>query len=170
MVIYISGFFFVVVGVGIGKIRILIIRIVYLIEELGVVLDSILVVIFINKIVREMKECIVEMVGFYVINIWIYIFYVFGVKVLRRDIEYLKMGYIVNFNIIDEDDVKVMVRKIIKDLNLDIKFYKVNVIRYKIFLFKYLNIDYFDDVNERLVLEKYIYEFIINNLFDFDDF
>src|SRR5690606_41727810 len=63
-----------------------------------------------------------------------------------------------NFNIIDEDDAKAMVRKIIKDLNLDTKSYKANAIRHKISLFKHLNIDYFDNANERLVLEKYTHE------------
>lgn len=166
---HISGPLFVVAGAGTGKTRTLTTRIAYLIEELGVAPDSILAVTFTNKAAREMKERIVEMAGPYATNTWIYTFHAFGVKVLRRDIEHLKMGYTVNFNIIDEDDAKAMVRKIIKDLNLDTKSYKANAIRHKISLFKHLNIDYFDDANERLVLEKYTHELITNNLLDFDD-
>src|SRR5690606_38606920 len=139
------------------------------IDELGVAPDSILAVTFTNKAAREMKERIVEMAGPYATNTWIYTFHAFGVKVLRRDIEHLKMGYTVNFNIIDEDDAKAMVRKVIKDLNLDTKSYKANALRHKISVYKHLNLDYFDNTNERTVYERYKEELRTNNLLDFDD-
>lgn len=46
------------VGVGLGKICVLIYRIVYLLDEKDVLLYNVLVIIFINKVVREMKECV----------------------------------------------------------------------------------------------------------------
>lgn len=48
----------VVVGVGLGKIRVLICCVVYLICYYWVYLENILVVMFINKVVWEMKDCI----------------------------------------------------------------------------------------------------------------
>lgn len=164
-----SGPLFVVAGAGTGKTRTLTTRIAYLIEALGVAPESILAVTFTNKAAKEMKDRIVEMAGPYATNTWVYTFHAFGVQVLRRDIEHLNMGYTTKFNIIDEDDAKAMVRKIIKDLNLDTKSYKANSIRHKISVFKHLKIDYFDNDNERIVLERYTEELRVNNLLDFDD-
>ncbi len=164
-----SGPLFVVAGAGTGKTRTLTTRIAYLIEHLGVAPDSILAVTFTNKAAKEMKERITQMAGPYAMQTWVYTFHAFAVQVLRRDIEHLNMGYTTKFNIIDEDDAKAMVRKIIKDLNLDTKSYKANAIRHKISAFKHLNIDYFDNANERLVLDRYTEALITNNLLDFDD-
>lgn len=166
---HVSGPLFVVAGAGTGKTRTLTTRIAYLIEDLGIAPESILAVTFTNKAAKEMKERIIEMSGPYATNTWIYTFHAFGVQVLRRDIEHLNMGYTTNFNIIDEDDAKAMVRKVIKDLNLDTKSYKANALRYKISVYKHLNLDYFDNTNERVVYERYAEELRSNNLLDFDD-
>lgn len=53
---YFDGLLCIIVGVGSGKIRVLIRKIVYLINVLGILFDYILVVIFINKVVLEMFE------------------------------------------------------------------------------------------------------------------
>lgn len=54
----IEGFLLIMVGVGFGKIWVLIYCIVYLIDEKLVNFWNILVIIFINKAVCEMKECV----------------------------------------------------------------------------------------------------------------
>src|SRR5690554_571847 len=157
---HVSGPLFVVAGAGTGKTRTLTTRIAYLIEAVGVPPETILAVTFTNKAAKEMKERIIAMAGPYAMQTWIYTFHAFGVQVLRKHIEHLNMGFTVNFNIIDEDDVKAMVRKVIKDLNLDTKSYKVNALRHKISAFKHLKQDYFDNTNERMVLERYTQELV----------
>lgn len=55
----IDGLFLIMVGVGFGKICVLIYCIVYLIDEKYVNFWNILVIIFINKVVCEMCECVI---------------------------------------------------------------------------------------------------------------
>ncbi|WP_025724920.1 ATP-dependent helicase [Acholeplasma granularum] len=166
---HVNGPLFVVAGAGTGKTRTLTTRIAYLIESIGIPPENILAVTFTNKAAKEMKDRIVEMSGPYAVGTWVYTFHSFGVQLLRRDIEALNLGYTRNFNIIDEDDAKAIVRKVIKDLNLDSKEFKTNLIRHKISALKHLNIDYFDNTTERLINEKYTTELRNNNLLDFDD-
>ena len=53
----------IIAGAGSGKTRVLITRIVHLIEELGVPPSSILAITFTNKAANEMKERILRMLG-----------------------------------------------------------------------------------------------------------
>lgn len=77
-----NGLFLLMVGVGSGKICVLIYCIVYLFGEKGVVLWNVLVIIFINKVVCEMCECIDIFVGLEVEDIWILTFYFMCVCIL----------------------------------------------------------------------------------------
>ena len=45
---------------------------------------------------------------------------------ILKDIEKLNMGYNSNFNVLDDDDSKSIIREIIKDLKIDSKKIKVN--------------------------------------------
>lgn len=53
------GLCLVLVGVGSGKICVIINKIVYLVRNCDMLVCYIVVVIFINKVVCEMKECVV---------------------------------------------------------------------------------------------------------------
>lgn len=94
-----EGFLLVMVGVGFGKIWVLIYWIVYLIEECYVLLWYILVIIFINKVVWEMKEWVVKFLGEVGNDVWVLIFYVLCVWILCCDIE--QLGYNWVFMIVD---------------------------------------------------------------------
>lgn len=167
---HINGPLFVIAGAGTGKTRTLTTRVAYLIKEIGIAPESILAVTFTNKAAREMKDRIIDMAGPYASSVWIYTFHAFSVQVLRRDIETLGRGYTKEFNIADEDDAKSFVRDAIKMLNLDIKQYRVNDMRYKISEYKHLGNDLFDnDYNQKNIFLTYQKLLLENNLLDFDD-
>lgn len=168
-VCYLNGPLFVVAGAGTGKTKTLTSRIAYLVEVQGVDPKSILAVTFTNKAAKEMKERLIDMVGPLAINVWIDTFHAFGLKVLRRDIEALDLGYDSNFNIADEEDAKGIVRDGIKALNLDSKVYKVNDIRHKISRYKHFKEDNFKDDLERNVYHYYKRNLVEAKLLDFDD-
>ncbi|VEU83095.1 ATP-dependent helicase [Acholeplasma hippikon] len=166
---HVEGPLFVVAGAGTGKTRTLTTRVAYLIEQAGISPESILAVTFTNKAAREMKERIIDMAGPHAVKTWIYTFHAFGVQVLREFIDRLNQGYKKNFNIIDEDDAKAIIRDLIKSQNLDNKQYKVNDIRNKISDYKYFKEDKFDDYHERNIYQLYQKNLVENNLLDFDD-
>lgn len=90
------------VGVGSGKIWVLIYWIVYLVRECGVNFYNILVIMFMNKVVCEMKLWIGNLMGGEVEFIWIFIFYLMCVWILCCDIDWI--GYECNFIILDGSD------------------------------------------------------------------
>lgn len=133
VVMNIDGFVLVVVGLGFGKIWVLIYCIVYLIEK-GIVFWEIFVLIFINKVVCEMKEWIGKVVGLRVNCVWVGIFYFIFVCIFWVEVE--KIGYLFNFIIYDLDDFKSVIWLIIQEMNLNKDYYNFNVILLCIFFVK----------------------------------
>ena len=171
-----EGPLLVLAGAGSGKTRVLTTRIAYLIEELGISPDNILAITFTNKAAKEMKERILNMLGPIAYKIQISTFHSFGLYLLKRHYELL--GYDHNFTILDSDDVLTLIKKIIKDMNLDSKEYNPKAIRNKISgaknelldaegYSKYANSSYEEIVVE--IYRKYEKKLKINNSFDFDD-
>lgn len=124
-----SGATLVVAGAGSGKTRVLTYKIAKLIEE-GYESNSILAITFTNKAAKEMKERIINLVGPKANFATISTFHSFGARVLRREIQHI--GFEKNFTILDGNDQKSVVKLIIKDLNLDPKFYNVRSIQSRI--------------------------------------
>jgi hypothetical protein len=102
-------------GAGSGKTRVITFRIAYLIEKMGVLPESILAVTFTNKAASEMAERVEKLVGgLSIAKPVISTFHSFCVRVLRRDIEALRIpstvpgqppiGLTKNFVIYDESD------------------------------------------------------------------
>ncbi len=89
-------------GAGSGKTRVLVHRISYLINVLGVLPGSILAITFTNKAANEMKTRVDDMIGFGSHEIWVMTFHAFCVRVLRRHAEAL--GFTRYFTIYDTDD------------------------------------------------------------------
>ncbi|MFP4060075.1 MAG: ATP-dependent helicase, partial [Bacteroidales bacterium] len=116
----------VIAGAGSGKTRVLTYRIAYLLDK-GIKAEKILALTFTNKAAREMKERIIEMVGYQVArNLWMGTFHSIFSRILRANAE--KLGYTSNFTIYDSADSKNLVKKILKDLNLSDQTYKPNEI------------------------------------------
>ena len=119
-------------GAGSGKTRVITYRIAYLIEHMGVMPESILAVTFTNKAAAEMVERVERIVGgMSIAKPVISTFHSFCVRVLRRDIEALRIpstvpgqppiGHTKNFVIYDESDQQSIVKSIMKRLGLDDK-------------------------------------------------
>ncbi|MGD0213062.1 MAG: UvrD-helicase domain-containing protein [Terriglobales bacterium] len=119
-------------GAGSGKTRVITFRIAYLIEKMGVMPESILAVTFTNKASSEMADRVDKLVGgLSVAKPVISTFHSFCVRVLRRDIEALRIpstvpgqppiGLTKNFVIYDESDQQQVVKGIMRRLGLDDK-------------------------------------------------
>jgi len=119
-------------GAGSGKTRVITYRIAYLIEHKGVMPESILAMTFTNKAAAEMGERVEKLVGgLSIAKPVISTFHSFCVRMLRRDIEALRIpstvpgqppiGHSKKFVIYDEGDQQSVVKSIMKRLGLDDK-------------------------------------------------
>ena len=122
---YTEGPSMIIAGAGSGKTRVLTYKIAHLIEK-GTDPFNIMALTFTNKAAREMKQRIEEIVGTEARNVWMGTFHSVFSKILR--IEADKIGYPSNFTIYDSDDSKSIIRKIVKEEQLDDKVYKPNVV------------------------------------------
>ncbi|MCD6356831.1 MAG: UvrD-helicase domain-containing protein, partial [Anaerolineaceae bacterium] len=109
----------VLAGPGSGKTRVLTSRIAYLIYEKRVNPANILAVTFTNKAAREMRDRLERMLGKGVSALWLGTFHAICAKILRREAEALPFD--ANYVIMDADDQKSIVKRILKDMNLDDK-------------------------------------------------
>jgi len=119
-------------GAGSGKTRVITYRIAYLIENRGVMADSILAMTFTNKAAQEMVERVDKLVGgLSVAKPVISTFHSFCVRMLRRDIEKLRIpssipgvapiGLTKSFVIYDEADQQQLVKSVMRRLGIDDK-------------------------------------------------
>ena len=122
----INGASLIIAGAGSGKTRVLTYRITHLLKN-GVKPGSILALTFTNKAAKEMKNRIAEMVGQNTArHLWMGTFHSIFARILRTESETL--GYPSNFTIYDSADSKSLIKSIIKDMKLDDKVYKSNVV------------------------------------------
>lgn len=175
-VLYNDGPLLIIAGAGAGKTKTLTTKIAYLIEELNVSPYNILAITFTNKAAKEMKDRIDNLIGRVAKKIQVSTFHSFGLKLLRENCNIL--GYDSNFVIMDSDDSLSVIKKIIKDMNLDPKIYNPRAIRNKISSCKnelmspeaydkFAASEYEQVVKE--VYEKYDNKLRKNNSVDFDD-
>ncbi len=163
-------------GAGSGKTSVLTTKIAYLIEEKGANPKNILAITFTNKAAREMKERIIKMVGSKAYDMQISTFHSFGLRIIKENYE--KLGYEKNFTIIDSDDSLTLIKKIMKELNIDTtrcnpKFIKNNISSCKNEMmspsrYKSLAVDDVSEITYK-VYEKYQEALKRNNSLDFDD-
>ena len=169
-------------GAGSGKTRVITHRIAYLIQERGVPADSILAVTFTNKAAKEMAERVDKILGHSSLaKPMLATFHSFCVRVLRRDIEALRIGGVGltrSFAIYDEADQQAVVKQALKQLAIDDKTLKPRVALGRISWAKNHMIDpqeYFlastNPMEEKIahIFEIYKKELFKANALDFDD-
>lgn len=131
---YNEGPHLVIAGAGSGKTRVLTFKIAYLLEH-GIHAGHILALTFTNKAAREMKSRIADLVGEQVARyLWMGTFHSICTRILRQEAELI--GYTRDFTIYDTTDSKSVIKHIVKDMQLDEKVYKPNVILSRISLAK----------------------------------
>lgn len=114
----------IIAGAGSGKTRVLTHRLAYLIETRKARSEEILAVTFTNKAAEEMKKRVFKLLGLPLSRMnlrtgpLVSTFHSFCAQLLRKEID--KLGYDRNFVIYDEDDQLRLVKRVMKDLEIDL--------------------------------------------------
>ena len=116
-----EGPLLVIAGAGSGKTSVLTRRIAYLVEEKRVAPWNILAITFTNQAAKEMKEREVKLLGDQAESIWMSTFHALCVRILRRDGHLI--GYDRDFSIADPSEQVTLVKRILRQLDLDPKQY-----------------------------------------------
>ena len=118
-----EGPLLILAGAGSGKTRVITSRIAWLIREKGVTPDAILAVTFTNKAASEMSERVERLLGHSSLaKPLIATFHSLCVRILRRDIEALKVGgkgITRAFAIFDENDQQGVVKQIMRRMGIE---------------------------------------------------
>lgn len=116
-----QGPLLILAGAGSGKTKVLTHRIAYLLK-LGVDPRNILAITFTNKAADEMRQRVENIAGTAAIDgIWLGTFHAVCGRILRTEIS--QIGYQPNFVIYDSSDQLRLIRRALKELNLDEKVY-----------------------------------------------
>jgi DNA helicase-2/ATP-dependent DNA helicase PcrA len=177
-----DGPLLILAGAGSGKTRVITSRIAWLIREKGVAPDSILAVTFTNKAASEMGARVDRLLDHSSLaKPLLCTFHSLCVRILRRDIEALKVGnegLTRSFAIFDENDQQAIVKQIMKRMGLDTKQLTPRTVLGKISWAKNHMVDpqeYYlaskDPNSERVahIFKGYQTELRKNNALDFDD-
>lgn len=125
-VMYNAGPSLVIAGAGSGKTRVLTYKIAYLLK-MGIPAYRIMALTFTNKAAREMKERIIQLVGEEKAHyLWMETFHSIFLRILRAEASHI--GFTSNFTIYDTDDTKSLLKNIVKQMQLNDKTYKPNVL------------------------------------------
>ena len=113
-----EGPLLIMAGAGSGKTRVLTHRIAYLIDEKMINPWNILAITFTNKAAREMRERAIAL-NPATSETLIATFHSMCVRILRREADHI--GYNRNFTIVDPGEQRTLMKRILKNLNLDPK-------------------------------------------------
>lgn len=177
-----QGPLMVLAGAGSGKTRVLTMRIAHLITN-GIDPFNILALTFTNKAAKEMKTRIGKVVGeSNARSLWMGTFHSVFARILRNEAHLL--GYPSNFTIYDTQDSLNVLKKTMKDLNIDADLYKPKKVQSRISNYKnnlitvraYFNNPELLEADERAnmkyigkIYEKYVDACYRNGAMDFDD-
>ncbi len=177
-----QGPLMVLAGAGSGKTRVLTMRIAHLITN-GVDPFNILALTFTNKAAKEMKERIAKVVGqSNARSLWMGTFHSVFARILRNEAHYL--GYPSNFTIYDQQDALNVIKKVLKDMNIDADLYKPKKVQARISTYKnnlitvkayYANpelIEADEKANMKFIgqiYQRYVEQCFKNGSMDFDD-
>lgn len=170
-----DGPILVIAGAGSGKTKVLTTKIAYLVDN-GIPTDNILAITFTNKAAKEMKDRVIGLLGPVGYQLRISTFHSFGVFLIHE--HYDLLGYKENFTILDSDDSLTLIKKIMKDLNINVKDYNPKAIRNSISSSKNELISAVDferfignDFDQKVfeVYQRYEKKLLLSNSLDFDD-
>lgn len=160
----------VIAGAGSGKTTVLVEKVEKALMTEDCESGNILAITFTNKAAKEMKERLISKVGPYAMDSWIMTFHAFAVRIIRQNIKYLK-NFKPNFLIIDEEDKKKILKKIIKNTENHENFKEIiasfNHAKKEALFPK--DVVHIVDSNFEDVYLKYEKYLIDNNAMDFDD-
>lgn len=111
-----EGPLLVLAGAGSGKTRVITHRICHLLDR-KVSSRAILAMTFTNKAASEMKERVVQMAGQRALGVTLSTFHAFGAEVLKAHLP--KLGWPKKFAIVDTGDQLALVRRAMRDRNVD---------------------------------------------------
>lgn len=186
--IHLNGPLMIVAGAGSGKTKVLTTRIAHLMAN-GVDAFNILALTFTNKAAAEMKERVELLLSYQhgvrsndTRSLYIGTFHSVFARVLRADAP--RLGYPSNFTIYDTDDSRSVIKTVVKELNLDEKHYKANIVHNRISAAKnaligpeeYANDYYLQQEDTRAnrqeigkIYQQYAARCFKNGAMDFDD-
>ncbi len=152
-------------GAGTGKTRTLTTRIAYMITEKDINPKNILAITFTKKATNEMRERVVKLSGINARYVTISTIHAFCARILRQTIS--KIGYSLNFEILDEEDVNKIINDIYKELDISKKYFSPKAAANIISSFK-------NGIGEINGIIKQVYDVYQkrlkqNNQVDFDD-
>ncbi len=107
----------IIAGAGSGKTRVLMARIVYLVQDCGIYPNRILAITFTNKAANEMKTRLTAQLGSMASVVRISTIHSLCVRMLREDADLI--GYPKTFAIMDPEDQKAILKPIYKTLEVD---------------------------------------------------
>jgi len=168
----INGPIMAVAGAGSGKTRVLTRRVAYLIENEGIYPNNILAITFTNKAAEEMRKRVASLLDFSLQGLWISTFHAMGSKILRSEIHHL--GYKNDFQIIDDDDCTIIVKKLMKEHNYDQKNFSPKITSHLISAIKghHASVNGLVEPIRSMIIQIYpLYNKFLkdNNLVDFQD-
>lgn len=175
-VIHTEGPVLIMAGAGSGKTRVLTHRIAYIIEHNHVMPWHILAITFTNKAAREMRERVSKLLDESGDDVWVSTFHALCVRILRRNID--QLGFNRAFTIADTSEQRTLVKRVLRDLNIDPKKFDPRAILSAISnakndlltpkAFKEQAVSAFDQIVAD-VYERYQAELHQNESLDFDD-
>ncbi len=106
----------VLAGAGSGKTRVIVERVVWLIDERGIDPRSILALTFTNRAAEEMRRRIMARLKTDRLASWVGTFHSFGLFLLRREME--KLGRPKVFTVFDDSDQLALMKRLVKELGV----------------------------------------------------
>jgi len=163
----------VIAGAGSGKTRVLVHRIVWAVQMLGISPYSILAVTFTNKAAGEMRSRIEEKLSIPVKGMWVGTFHGIAHRLLRA--HYQQAGLPRTFQLIDSDDQLRIVKRLMRDNQIDESRWPAKTFQWYINGKKdeglrSKNLEAYNDKNEQQNIRVYaLYEAVCeqNSLLDF---
>lgn len=104
-------------GAGSGKTRVLVHRIAWQVQVVGLSIHNILAVTFTNKAAKEMRGRVEDLLSISAHSMWIGTFHGLAHRLLRRHAKQAKLPE--TFQVIDSDDQLRVIKRLVKSLNID---------------------------------------------------